>query len=139
MRAVRIAKVGLGVTLGCILAGAAAGMLCLVALRVSFEGWIDAMRELDLSYGFAALLGGLCGLLIGPLAAFGLLRRVPLGRLFGETILGTFLGSVLAVVLRPHVPFGILWFAVGGLVVAVAHLTWRYRSTSRHADRALGE
>lgn len=44
------------------------------------------------SYRNASVLGGACGFLLGPAAAFGFLRRVPLGRLFAETALGAALG-----------------------------------------------
>jgi hypothetical protein len=31
----------------------------------------------------------------------------------------------------------LLWVAVGGFGVAVAHLAWRYRATGESTDRAL--
>jgi len=138
MRAIRIATVGLGVTLGCIVAGAVAGMLCLGAIDLTLHGWIEAMRELDLSYAFAALVGGICGLLVGPLAAFGFLRRVPLGRLFAETTLAATLGGVLGVVLRLSIP-GLLKCSVAGFALAVAHLAWRYRAPREPAHQTLAD
>src|SRR5689334_16659700 len=111
MRAIRIAKVGLGVTLGCIVAGAAAGVLCAGVFDVAAGGPSQFLSDPDL-YGFAAIVGGICGLLVGPLAAFGLLRRVPLGRFFVETALGATLGGLLGIALATGPGLGFLWAAV---------------------------
>jgi hypothetical protein len=138
MRAIRILTVGLGVTLACIVAGAVAGMLCLAVVGLIDSGpraFSDVGMEV---FGYAALVGGLCGLLVGPAAAFGFLRRVPLGRLFAETTLGATLGGLLGFVLNVN---DVLFFGlpVAGFAVAVAHLAWRYRATHEPADRALAD
>ena len=136
MRALRLLKVGLGVTLGCIAAGAAAAVLCAGVLDLVAGGASRFMSDPEL-YGIAAIIGGICGLLVGPLAAFGLLRRVPLGRLFVGTALGATLGGILGIALPMGFGLGFLWVAVGGFSVAVTHLAWRYRATREPADRAL--
>jgi hypothetical protein len=135
MRIARIATVGVGVTLGCIGAGAAAGVLCVGILGLLSEGPRGLVVGVEL-YEFAAIIGGICGLLVGPLVAFGFLRRVPLGRLFLETALGATLGGLLGLALNMAFP-ALLWVAVGGFGVAVAHLAWRYRATGESTDRAL--
>lgn len=62
-------------------------------------------------------------MVLGPAVIFGFLRRVPLGRLFGEIVVGTTLGGLLGI------PFGALPLAVVGFAIAVAHLAWRFRTT----------
>jgi len=138
----RIVTVGLGVTLACVVAGAVAGMLCLTALAA-----LDLISEgprglsglgLDV-FGFAALVGGFCGLLVGPAAAFGFLRRVPLGRLFLETTLGATLGGLLGFVIDLNSP--VLFFAmpVMGFAAAVAHLAWHYRASREQAEQVVAD
>ena len=137
MLANRIAKVGLGVTLGCVIAGAVAGVLCLSALGLILAGPRELFTGPDL-FGFAALTGGFCGLVVGPLAAFGFLRRVPLGRLFVETAVGATLGGLLGAALPLGFP-EVLVVSVGGFAVAVANLARRFRATRAPAERALAQ
>lgn len=137
MRAVRVVTVGLGVTLGCIAAGAVAGVICAVVVGVVQVGPREAFSDLEILQ-FAAMIGGLCGLVVGPLAAFGFLRRVPLGRLFVETAIGATLGGLLGSAL----PIGFeafLLVAVIGFTIAVANLARRYRAPRETAERVLAE
>jgi hypothetical protein len=134
MRLIRFATVGLGVTLGCIVSGAAAGVLCAGLLGLTTVGPRALFEGVEL-YGLAAIIGGICGFVVGPLAAFGFLRRVPLGRLFIETALGATLGGFLGLVFHVGFPT-FLGVAVGGFGLAVAHLASRYRTTRESPDRA---
>jgi hypothetical protein len=80
-------------------------------------------------FGFGAVIGGMCGMVLGPLASFGFLRRVPLGRLFGQAAFGATVGGV-AGVLSPfghYGPYGALGVATAGFVLASARLAWVYR------------
>ena len=131
----RIVTVGLGVTLACTVAGAVAGMLCLAVLGLIDEG-LRGFSEMSMEvFEYAALVGGFCGLLVGPAAAFGFLRRVPLGRLFLETTLGATLGGVLGATLNFDNPVLFFGMPVAGFTVAVAHLAWRHRASREPADR----
>lgn len=139
MRAIRLLKVGLGVTVACVVAGAVAGVLCLSIVGLIVDGpraLADGGMEI---LPYAALIGGMCGLLVGPIAVFGFLRRVPLGRLFLETIVGAALGGLLGFALNVNSEALIFGLPVGGFAVAVAHLAWRYRATHAQAERALAE
>jgi hypothetical protein len=133
----RVLTVGLGVTLGCIAAGAIAGVLCLVVVGLVMAGPREAFSDAGL-FGFAAMTGGFCGLVVGPLAAFGFLRRVLLGRLFVETAIGAILGGLLGAAL----PIGfeaLLVVAVIGFAIAVANLARRYRATPELTERVLAD
>jgi len=134
-RVLRIATVGLGVTLACVVAGALAGTLCVAITMLIGAGPRAVFSDVGF-YGVAGLIGGICGLVVGPLAAFGFLRRVPLGRLFAETALGAMLGGLVGLPLMRDFA-AILAVAVAGFAVAVGHLAWRYRAPRAPADRAL--
>jgi len=135
----RIVTVGLGVTLACVVAGAVAGMLCLAVLSLIDEG-LRGFAEVSMEvFSWAALVGGFCGLLVGPAAAFGFLRRVPLGRLFLETTLGATLGGVLGAALNFDNPVLFFGMPVAGFAVAVAHLAWHYRASRAPADQVVAD
>jgi hypothetical protein len=145
MRAIRIGTVVLGVTLTCAAAGAVAGALWLAAIGLvgktifpeMMYAFVHGSRGARLyAFEWAACIGAACGLLLGPLAVFGFLRRVPLGRLFVETTLAATSSMIVASALETGDG---LWFTATalGFVVAVAHLGWRYRATSETAERVL--
>lgn len=128
-RSVRIARVVVGVTAGCIAAGAAAGLLCAVGLAIVLDGPPGVFSDANL-YPAAALIGGVCGLILGPAAAFGFLRRVPLGRLFAETAIGAGLAGLIGFPMTRDLLIDLLVAGVG-FAVAVAQLAWRYRDRSQ--------
>jgi hypothetical protein len=71
----------------------------------------------------AAGFGAFCGIIGGPLLAWGLLRRVPLGRVILYTAAGTILGAIGGQLLQPVNPFaqtvpGVLAGAFLGFVSA---------------------
>lgn len=119
-RFLRKARVVIGITVACIAAGATAGILCALVLAplLGGPGGLSYTRI----FGVAAAVGATCGLALGPAAMFGFLRRVPLGRLFSEIIIGTTLGGLLGI------PFGSLPVAVIGFAAAVGHLAYRFRA-----------
>ena len=116
----RLARVVVGITVACAAAGATAGILCGVAVAALLGGpnGVSYTRI----FGTAAAIGAACGLILGPPAMFGFLRRVPLDRLFGEIIIGTTVGGLLGI------PFGSLPLAVIGFAIAVGHLAYRFRA-----------
>lgn len=134
-RSFRLARVVLGVTAACIAAGAAAGVLCGIGIVLIIDGPRGLFSDAEF-YVAAGIIGGVCGLILGPGAAFGFLRRVPLGRLFAETAvcagIGGLIGFALGVNILVDLPLAACAF--GG---AVAHLAWRYRYKREHAPSAL--
>ena len=93
----------LAVTAGLAVAGALVGSVAgaatfaLTALIQRMIGSVDASSFLNL-IGLGAGVGALFGLVLGPAAAWLLMRRVPIGRALLGTALGTIVGGVVALV-----------------------------------------
>jgi len=117
----RIARVVLGVTAACTLAGAAASVPVTAVFVLAGNGGLDYLGV----FAVGATFGAVCGLLLGPAIAFGFLRGVPLGRLFAETAAGAGLGGAIAALSSDG--RATLWGAGIGLAAAVAHLFLRFR------------
>ncbi len=134
-RPFRLAQVVLGVTAACVVAGAAAGILCVTGIVLIIDGPRGLFMDPSI-YGVAGIIGGVCGLILGPGAAFGFLRRVPLGRLFAETAVSAGIGGLIGFALGVNVllDLPLAACAFGG---AVAHLAWRYRKQGEHTRSAL--
>ena len=119
----RIARVVLGVTAACTVAGAVASVPVTAVFVLAGNGGLDYLGV----FAVGATFGAVCGLLLGPAIAFGFLRGVPLGRLFAETAAGAGLGGAIAALSSDG--RGTLWGAGIGLAAAVAHLFLRFRKT----------
>jgi len=119
----RIARVVLGVTAACTVAGAVASVPVTAVFVLAGNGGLDYLGV----FAVGATFGAVCGLLLGPAIAFGFLRGVPLGRLFAETAAGAGLGGAIAALSSDG--RGTLWGAGIGLAAAVAHLFFRFRKT----------
>jgi len=117
----RIARVVLGVTAACTVAGAVASVPVTAGFVLAGNGGLDYLGV----FAVGATFGAVCGLLLGPAIAFGFLRGVPLGRLFAETAAGAGLGGAIAALSSDG--RGTLWGAGIGLAAAVAHLFLRFR------------
>ena len=131
----RLARVVLGVTGACVMAGAVAGVLCAAALLLIIGDLRSTILDPGV-YVVAGMVGGVCGLILGPAAAFGFLRRVPLGRLFAETAIGAALGGLAGFMLSGPLdvdPALALVAAACGFAVAVTHLSWRHRENAHRA------
>ena len=87
----RILAVTAGLSVTGFLLGAALGALLFGAASVIAAGIRPALALPVLS---AALGCGILGLVLAPLAAWTLMRHVPLWRALGETALGTALGGI---------------------------------------------
>ena len=119
----RIARVVLGVTAACTVAGAVASVPVTAVFVLAGNGGLDYLGV----FAVGATFGAVCGLLLGPAIAFGFLRGVPLGRLFAETAAGAGLGGAIAALSSDG--RATLCGAGIGLAAAVAHLFFRFRKT----------
>jgi hypothetical protein len=128
----RLAVIVVGLS---IVSGAAAGLIVALILDATTGGLFN--RTLDnVLYGFGAVSGAALGAVLGPLAAFGFLRAVPIGRLFVQTIVGAACGGLAGLGLGLLVPQVGEGFAAvfGGAVLGfclAAYLLWRLHRSSR--------
>ena len=110
--------------------GAGLGALALWGLAIAIRN----PRSVEL-IGAAALFGGLLGAVLAPIAAFTLMRHVPIWRAIVETALGTAVGVAIGWVAGPRMGYAGLWpvgLGLLGFVVAAVRL----RLTHRGVDRA---
>ena len=123
----RTSKVVGGIIVASSAVGALAGMVTAALIALVF----GATRELlnPGIYRFAGSIGAVCGAVLGPVFAFGFMRRVPLGRLFAETGAGTVVGGLAGLSLPLGLTGigGIAAAGAAGFVAAAARLAWIYR------------
>ena len=121
-----------GVTAGLAVAGAVSGavvadIVLATALLVT-QGPLAVLRD-PFVYLIGGLVGAGCGFICGPIAAWTLLRRVPLGRAILEPSIGAAIGGALGLFFAP--PGGIfspIIGAIAGLLVAAIRLRFEYRN-----------
>ena len=133
----RLLVVIAGVTCACVVVGAIAGVVCAALFLVASGGFRDLLLGAGPVYAYAAAVGGVSGLVLGPLATFGFLRHVPIGRLFLEGGAATALAGLLGLYLNLSVP-GTLGLAAAGFLAAGARLAVRYRGTASRAASTAG-
>jgi hypothetical protein len=138
-RAARIAVVTAGLSLtggviGAVCAEAAVGILVIFESGVRAFFSHNTLQLLGPTMGFGAVVGAIGA----PILAWGLLRRVPLGRAIFVTACGTVLGAVAGEILRPlpltrTIP-GVLAGAVAGFLVAGVGLWIHARRHAKTGD-----
>ncbi len=83
-------------TTGLAVAGGIAGSVTSVAMMLALMVNMGEFPPMGIFLlGAGGVVGGIMGAVLGPPAAWLLLRHVPLGRAIGGTAVGTFLSSVL--------------------------------------------
>lgn len=86
--------------------GAFCGAVAITAFTViEFGAGSVFSRGTPQLIGMAVVYGALAGSVAAPLLAWGVLRRVPLGRAIVVTALGTVIGSVVGELYRPLNPY----------------------------------
>lgn len=108
------------------------GLLGAAALAIAtMSGLLYFARTIDAEILLAgAKAGALAGVVLAPVAAWTLMRSVPLWRAIGEPGIGTALGSVLGTVVGRYTDFGLSASILGGLIgflVAAVRLRFFYR------------
>jgi hypothetical protein len=112
--------------------GAALGALALWGLSIAIRN----PRSVEL-IGAAAGFGGVLGLVLAPVAAWTLMRHVPLWRAILETAVGTALGVAAGWVLGPRLGYAALWpigLGLVGFAVAAIRLRLTHRGTVQVGD-----
>jgi hypothetical protein len=118
-----------GVTAGLAVASAVAGGLVanvvLATAMVVTQGPLAVSRD-PFVYLVGGAVGGACGLVCGPLAAWTLLRKVPLGRAILEPSIAAAIGGALGLLLVPRI-WGPIGGAIAGLLLAAFRLRRQFR------------
>jgi hypothetical protein len=129
------------ITAGLVAAGAIVGSLCGAAagavVMVADSGLRALLSANALTFlSYPALFGAASGAVGLPVAAWGLLRNVPLGRALLITAIGTVGGAVVGQVLEPFNPYsrnipGVIAGGFVGFLFAAAALRFREYLRSR--------
>jgi hypothetical protein len=132
------------VTAGLAMTGAVIGGLCgasaMLAVAVIEEGLhVLPSREFLSILGLGAMAGAGAGIVGAPALAWGLLRRVPLGRAIVVTGLGTIGGAVVGELLNPINPYaltipGVIAGGLAGFLTAGVALRLTARRDSSSSD-----
>ena len=132
MRIVRIAAVTAGLVAAGTAVGAVLGVLVTAMLLGSAGGGLALMLNID-TVLFIGAYGAAMGAVLGPLAAWLLMRHVPLWKAIGGTALGTLAGSALGLVGDGQMGFP---GALLGFCAAAVYLRFRSPRRSRRAGAA---
>jgi hypothetical protein len=127
-RPIRIVAVTLGLTFAGAVLGGVAGAVALAIALVVTEGPAAAADTTVLA--FAAYVGAVLGAVSGPVAAWLLLREVPLGRAFMGSVAGTVVGGVagwVSTTAFDQIQYAVLG-ALAGFFTAVIALRRRIRA-----------
>ncbi|MET0398629.1 MAG: hypothetical protein ABW277_17705 [Longimicrobiaceae bacterium] len=120
MRIVRIAAVTAGLVAAGALVGALVGVLAFTVWMLPLADLPRPYRELAAALPFVGMYGAAMGAVLGPVAAWLLMRRVPLWKAIGGTALGTLAGSLLGLVGDGEMGFAGAFLGFG----AAAFLMW---------------
>ena len=128
----RIAAVTLALNAIGAVVGAGLGALALWGLSIA----IGNPRSIEL-IGGATWFGAILGAVLAPVAAWTLMRHVPIWRAIVEPIVGTAIGVAAGLVLGPRFGRAVLW-PIGLGLAGFALAAIRLRLTHRSADRSAG-
>jgi hypothetical protein len=116
-----------------IIVGAILGALTMQILLLLDGFLVDSETRTEAALAGAAF-GSVAGGILAPIAAWTLMRSVPLGRAIGETAIGATLGAVVGFFLAPVFILGIVWPIGGallGFTAAATRLHFAYRGKQR--------
>jgi hypothetical protein len=115
--------------------GAAVGALSLSVLILVSGDWNQRVA-VTVPLTVAAIFGAILGLVLAPIAAWTLMRRVPIWRAIVETALGTVVGVGAGYLLRPWLGGTAPWeiaFALAGFAAAAIRLRLTHRGPRQPA------
>ena len=120
MRIKRIAAVTAGLVVAGAVFGTIAGVVLLTAW-LAVTGSFHSLRDAAFVLRFSFYFGGSLGAVLGPVAAWLLMRHVPLGLAVGGTTLGTVVGGVIGFI-TTGLPVGSMLFGVAGFGISAIAL-----------------
>ncbi|HEX8318022.1 hypothetical protein [Longimicrobium sp.] len=120
MRIKRIAAVTAGLMVAGGVFGTIAGMVVLIAWGM-FDGgpFHFTLNDLSLLLQISVIFGGVLGAVLGPVAAWLLMRHVPLGLAVGGTTLGTLAAGGVALVATGEPALAMLYGMAGFAISAI--------------------
>jgi hypothetical protein len=122
-------------TAGLIVAGAVFGTIAgavMLALWIAAIGaFVAPVDDLAFVLTFGLVYGGQLGAVLGPIAAWLLMRHVPLGIAVGGTTLGTLASGGIGLIVGGNPLVGMLWGMAGFGISAIA-LRLRYPPHTTH-------
>jgi hypothetical protein len=127
--AVVLGLVAIGAVLGSVL-----GVAAFAAIAV-FRGGFGWLRTTSQFWDMPAVFGAAVGAVLAPLAAWTLMRHVPIWRAIAETSAGTIVGVIVGSFFSPLWHLGVLWPAmlgIGGFLFAAIRL--RVAARTRRAE-----
>ena len=97
--AIRIIQVTAALSLiGCVVGGILGGALLASPLGIPMEHFKISGQL----FYVGAIFGGVMGAVLAPIAAWTLMRRVPIWRAITDTAIGTVIGAVVGLVFQPQ-------------------------------------
>ena len=124
----RVVGVTAGLAVASAVAGAAVADAVLATALVVTQGPMAGFRD-PLVYLVGGVVGAACGLVCGPVAAWTMLRKVPLGRAILEPSIAAEIGGAFVLLLAvPRGIWGPIGGAVAGLLLAAIRLRREYRN-----------
>lgn len=125
----------LAVTVGLIVAGAVfgtiTGALTLLAWTMGTSGIHSIVEDTLFALLLGAWFGGTLGAVLGPIAAWLLMRHVPLGLAVGGTMLGTLAGGGIGLLVAAD-PVAAMFYGMAGFGITAVGLRIRFpRGDSR--------
>ncbi|HEU4885980.1 MAG TPA: hypothetical protein VFT45_27330 [Longimicrobium sp.] len=130
MSKMRIAAVTAGLVLAGGVFGAIAGTLVLMVWQLRIDGLAGSWAAMGWCVVFGVFFGGGFGALLGPLAAWVLMRHVPLWLAVGGTTLGTFASGALVMAISGN-PVIALYVGFIGFMLTAAALHDRFPPEGR--------
>ncbi len=129
MRALRVLAVTAALSVAGAVFGGLAGTVTLVGWGIATSGLRIVLRDPEMGL-YGTLFGGVLGAVLGPLAAWLLMRHVPLGLAVAGTTLGTLAGGALGLLFTMD-PVLSMYAGLAGFGVSAIALRVRTRPRSR--------
>ena len=131
----RTVSVLLGLAMAGTLLGALAGVLVVMALFFATSARRGDFVPLSWFVPLlGALLGGTCGGMFAPVAAFSPWRHVPIGRLFAHVTTGTVVGGAVVALILPQSFAFVLLGSLLGFLIAGDRVASRSIASTRAAE-----
>jgi len=113
----RIAAVTGGLVVAGAVAGGIASALAVAGVGLVSRGSMGVYHDPD-TVVIGGIMGAMAGAVLGPLAAWLLMRHVPLGVAIGGTMLGTLAGGIVALLMEQHfIALPLAGFAIAALAI----------------------